>query len=175
MRAATEADAAVCRDIYAPYVTDTAVTFEVEVPTVAEMTARITAAQVRYAWLVLEEADQVAGYAYGGPYRSRAAYLWSCETSIYLRAGRPRTGAGRVLYQALLDRLTERGFVTAVAGMTLPNEASVGLHRALGFLDIGTFVRVGHKLGTWHDVGWMQRDLADPATVDPASVPGRPD
>ncbi|WP_345606987.1 GNAT family N-acetyltransferase [Pseudonocardia adelaidensis] len=172
VRAATEGDAAACAAIYAPYVTDTAITFELEPPTIEEMAERIAAAERAHAWLVLEDLEddgRVVGYAYGGPYKARAAYRWSCEVSIYLEAGRRRTGGGRQLYEALFARLAERGYRTAVAGMTLPNEASAGLHRALGFEPVGTYRRIGWKHGRWHDVAWMQRTLAEAA--DPPAEP----
>ncbi|WP_017569007.1 GNAT family N-acetyltransferase [Nocardiopsis halotolerans] len=159
VRDATPTDAPACARIYAPYVTDTAITFEYEPPTDEQMAQRITAAQRHHAWLVLEDADTVVGYAYGGPFRSRTAYQWTCEVSVYLRSERRRTGAGRALYQALLPRLAQRGMRTAVACMTLPNDASLGLHRSLGFEDVGVMHRVGHKHGAWHDVAWAQRDL----------------
>lgn len=111
-------------------------------------------------WVVLENQGRVVGYGYGGPYKSRAAYRWSCEVSVYLERGRRRTGGGRALYDALFDRLAVRGFRTAVAGMTLPNDASVGLHRAMGFEPVGTYRRNGWKHGTWHDVAWVQRTIA---------------
>jgi phosphinothricin acetyltransferase len=79
---------------------------------------------------------------------------------VYIEVGRRRTGGGRALYEALLSRLAERGFRVAVAGMTLPNEASVGLHGALGFEPVGTYRRIGFKHGSWHDVAWMQRMIA---------------
>ena len=169
VRTATEADAVACAAIYAPYVTDTAITFETEPPSAAEMAGRIAGAERTHAWLVLEDDGQVIGYAYGSPFKARAAYRWSCEVSVYLEAGRRRTGGGRALYEALLARLTERGFATAVAGMTLPNEASAGLHRALGFEPVGTYRRIGWKHGSWHDVAWVQRSLA--ASADPPSEP----
>jgi phosphinothricin acetyltransferase len=103
---------------------------------------------------------RVVGYAYGGPFKSRAAYRWSCEVSVYLERSRRRTGGGRTLYEALLARLAERGFRTAVAGMTLPNDASVGLHRAMGFEPVGTYRRIGWKHDTWHDVARAQRTIA---------------
>jgi phosphinothricin acetyltransferase len=159
VRTATEDDAAACAAIYAPYVTDTAITFEYEPPTAVEMAARIATAQRSHAWLVLEDDARVVGYAYGGPYKERSAYRWSCEVSVYLEIGRRRGGGGRALYEALLSRLTERGFRTAVAGMTLPNDASVGLHAALGFEPIGTSRRIGWKHGAWRDVAWSQRAL----------------
>jgi phosphinothricin acetyltransferase len=124
------------------------------------MARRIAAAQRTHAWLVLEDDGRVVGYAYGIPWRPRAAYRWACEVSVYLERGRGRTGAGRALYAALLPRLAARGYRTALAGMTLPNDASVGLHRALGFEPVGTFRRVGYKHGAWHDVAWAQIMLA---------------
>jgi len=160
IRAATAEDAVACAAIYSPYVRDTAITFEYEPPTAVEMSRRIAVAQRRHAWLVLEDAGTVVGYAYGGPYKERAAYRWSCEVSVYLEKGRRRTGGGRALYEALFARLGDRGFRTAVAGMTLPNPASEGLHRAVGFEPVGTYRRIGWKHGAWHDVAWMQRILA---------------
>jgi L-amino acid N-acyltransferase YncA len=165
IRAATTEDAAACAAIYAPYVTDTTISFETDPPTQAEMAERIAAAERTHAWLVLEDLEdggRVVGYAYAGPWRSRAAYRWTCETSIYLEIGRRRTGSGRALYEALLARLVERGFRTAVAGMTLPNEASIALHRAMGFEPVGTFREVGRKHGQWYDVAWAQRSLQTP-------------
>jgi L-amino acid N-acyltransferase YncA len=159
VRDATADDAAACAAIYAPYVTDTAVTFEYDPPSAAEMARRITAAQRTHAWVVLEAEDRVVGYAYAGPFKERAAYRWSCEVSVYLEPGRRRSGSGRLLYEALFARLTERGFRSLVAVMTLPNEASEGLHRALGFEPVGTLRRVGWKHGQWRDVAWMQRPL----------------
>ncbi|GAA1329743.1 GNAT family N-acetyltransferase [Pseudonocardia xinjiangensis] len=159
IRDACESDAEACAAIYAPYVTDTAVSFEDHPPEPAVMARRIADAVRTHAWLVLEEQGQVVGYAYGGPFRSRAAYDWSCEVSVYLERGRRRTGGGRVLYEALLARLAGRGFRTVVAGMTLPNDASVGLHRAMGFEEAGTFRRLGWKHGRWHDVAFVQRAI----------------
>ncbi len=129
------------------------------------MAERIAAAERTHAWLVLENPDdsRVVGYAYAGPFKERAAYRWSCETSVYLELGRRRTGGGRALYEALLPRLAERGYHTAIAGMTLPNDASAGLHRALGFEPVGTYRRIGWKHGRWHDVAWMQRVLTEAA------------
>jgi phosphinothricin acetyltransferase len=160
IRDATAEDAVACAAIYSPYVRDTAITFEYEPPTAVEMARRIAVAQRRHAWLVLEDGGTVVGYAYGGPYKERAAYRWSCEVSVYLERERRRTGGGRALYEALFARLGDRGFRTAVAGMTLPNPASEGLHRAVGFELVGTYRRIGWKHGAWHDVACMQRILA---------------
>ena len=160
MRDATAFDAKGCWAVYAPYVLTSSVTFEQEPPTVAEMAQRIAAAQDRHAWVVLEHDGAVVGYAYGGPFKARPAYRWACEVSVYVAGGYRGRGAGRALYTALLARLADRGYRTVAAGMTQPNEASAALHRALGFREVGTFRRVGWKLGAWHDVSWVQRDLA---------------
>jgi L-amino acid N-acyltransferase YncA len=168
VRDATPDDAAACRDVYAPYVTGSAVSFEAEPPTGAEMARRIAAAQERHAWLVLEDGGAVRGFAYGGPFMSREAYRWSCAVSVYLEPGRRRTGAGRSLYEALFERLAARGYRVALAGVALPNDASLGLHRALGFEPAGTYRRVGFKDGAWHDVAWLQRDLGPGPRGTPA-------
>jgi L-amino acid N-acyltransferase YncA len=170
VRPATPEDAPACAAIYAPYVTDTAITFELQAPSPQQMAQRIAAASAGHAWLVLEDERRVVGYAYGGPFHTRPAYRWACEVSVYLELGRRRTGAGRALYEALFARLAERGFRMAVAGMTLPNEASVALHRELGFQTVGVYRRIGFKHGAWHDVEWTQRALG--AGDDPPSEPG---
>ena len=161
VRDATERDAAACAAIYAPYVLDTAVSFEAEPPSTAQMAERIATASRHHAWVVLEADGRVVGYAYGGVLNQRVAYRWACEVSVYIELGRRRSGGGRALYAALFERLIERGFRVAVAGMTLPNDASVGLHRALGFEPVGTYRRIGFKHGAWHDVAMSQRVLVD--------------
>ncbi|WP_345508985.1 N-acetyltransferase family protein [Terrabacter aeriphilus] len=168
VRDATADDAAACAAIYAPYVTGTTVTFETEPPDATEVARRIAAAQERHAYLVLEEDGVVVGYAYAGPFKARAAYRWSCEVSVYLAGHRRGLGGGRRLYEALLERLAARGYRTAAAGMTQPNEASARLHAALGFEPVGTYRAIGWKLGAWRDVTWVQRALGDPlASPDP--------
>ncbi|WP_320670881.1 GNAT family N-acetyltransferase [Patulibacter defluvii] len=164
IRDATAADAAACAAIYAPYVRETVVSFEQDPPSAAAMAERIAAAQARHAWLVLTDdraGGRVVGYAYGGPFAGRPAYRWACEVSVYLDREHRGRGGGRALYAALLERLAARGLRQALAGMTLPNDASAGLHRALGFAPAGVYRRVGWKHGAWHDVAWVQRSLGD--------------
>jgi len=161
IREATAEDAAACAAIYTPYVTDTAITFEYEPPSAEEMGRRIAAAQREHAWLVHEADGNIAGYAYATRYKERAAYQWAAEVSVYVEMGRRRTGAGRALYEALFERLAERGYRIAVAGLTLPNEASEGLHRAVGFEPVGVYRRIGWKLGRWHDVARVTKRLVD--------------
>lgn len=166
VRPAALADAVACAEIYAPYVTGTSISFEVEPPTARQVMERIADAQAAHEWLVAERSGTVIGYAYGHRFAERAAYSWSCETSIYLMPTVHRQGVGRALYEELLGRLAAKGYRRAFAGITLPNEASVSLHRALGFQDAGCYRRVGWKNAAWHDVAWMQRDLQR-AEVDP--------
>ncbi len=161
IRDATAADAAAMLAIYRPFVTDAAVSFELEPPSVAEFEARIGAAQGRWAWLAAERDGTVAGYAYAGQYKTRAAYDWSVETAVYVHEGRRGQGVGRELYSRLFTVLAEKGFCTAYAGITLPNDTSIRLHEALGFTLIGVFRRAGWKFGRWHDVSWWQRELRD--------------
>ena len=169
MRPADAGDAEACAAIYAQYVLETAISFESEPPTPEQMAARIAASSERWAFLVLTDAGRVVGYAYATSFNERAAYRWSCTTSVYLDRHSKRAGGGRLLYEALFDRLAERGYRRAMAGMTLPNEASEAFHRALGFEPVGTYRKVGWKLGAWHDVAWLQRTIAE--APDPPTEP----
>lgn len=171
VRSATTSDAAACSAIYTPYVIGTSITFEVEPPTADDFKERITHAQTSHAWLVVEQCDRtVVGYAYAHRFSERAAYDWSCETSIYLADLVRGQGIGRTLYQDLLGMLARRGYRRAFAGIALPNEASIGLHRALGFEEAGCYRRVGWKSGVWHDVTWMQTDLQTCELDPPAPI-----
>lgn len=165
LRAAHAGDAAALADIYAPYVTDSFVSFETEAPDAAEMARRIENGGDLYPWLVAEAGDgRLMGYAYACAFRPRAAYRFSVETTVYCAAGLSRSGLGTRLYEALLQVLAEQGFTQAIGAISLPNPASVGLHEKLGFTSAGTYRRVGWKLGAWHDVGLWQRPLADENT-----------
>jgi L-amino acid N-acyltransferase YncA len=159
IRLATEDDAEQIQAIYAPYVRDTAISFEIEPPSVEEMRQRVIEVLQRAPWLVCEHAGAVLGYAYAGKYRVRAAYQWSVDVSVYIDPSAHRRGIGRGLYTSLMALLHLQGYYNAYAGITLPNPASVGLHEALGFVPVGVYHQVGHKLGAWHDVGWWQRAL----------------
>lgn len=161
LREATVEDAAALLEIYRPFVTDTAVSFEAEVPSVAEFGERIRTALDRWAFVVAERAGQPLGYAYGTTHRARHAYRFSVETSVYLDPAQQGRGLGKRLYGRLLEDLVARGYANAYAGIVLPNERSVALHRAVGFVPIGVFPRVGWKFGTWHDVSWWHRPLCD--------------
>jgi phosphinothricin acetyltransferase len=169
VRDATDADAAAVRAIYAPYVEETAISFELEVPSEADMAGRIEAA---VAWLVCEREGRIAGYAYAAPFHSRAAYAWSSEVSIYVAPEARGAGVGRELLESLLERLRDIGIVNAIAGIALPNEASQGLFEAFGFTRAATYEAIGYKFDRWHDVGWWQLRLREP-TVPPPALPHR--
>jgi L-amino acid N-acyltransferase YncA len=156
-----QSDAAACAAIYVPYVRDTPISLEETPPTPTEIAERIQTTQRTHPWLVAEEAGQVVGYAYATRHRERASYRWGTDVTVYVSPARQRKGVGRALYQALFEQLTEQGFRIACAGITLPNEASVGLHESLGFQPVGTYRRIGWKFGAWHDVGWWQLHLGD--------------
>ena len=173
IRPALASDADACAAIYAPYVRATAITFEIEPPSAGDMARRIAAAQERHTWLVLEEDGVVIGYAYAGPFMSRAAYQWSCEVSVYLDSDRRSSGGGSALYAALLPALQERGFRRVIAGVTQPNPASARLHDRFGFEPVGTHANIGWKLDSWHDVTWSQLDLPHGDDVKAAPLPLR--
>ncbi|MDZ3830920.1 MAG: arsinothricin resistance N-acetyltransferase ArsN1 family B [Sphingopyxis sp.] len=152
-------DAEAIQAIYAPFVRDTAVSFEEIPPSVGEIASRIDETARDYPYFVAEEAGALLGYAYAGPHRSRAAYRHSVDVTVYVGGNAQRRGVGRALYQCLLPAAADRGYHAAFAGIALPNDASVALHEAFGFTAIGVYREVGRKLGAWHDVGWWQRRL----------------
>jgi L-amino acid N-acyltransferase YncA len=161
IRQATEADAAALQKIYAPFVESTPVSFETVVPSVEEFAGRIRKALSHWQYLVAEQDGEIAGYAYGSTHRERAAYRYSVEVSAYVDPRFHRRGIGTRLYRQLFDDLIAKGYCSAFAGITVPNEASVGLHRRVGFEPIGIFRRIGWKFDRWHDVLWMQRTLRE--------------
>lgn len=163
IRHATGHDAAGVRAIYAPVVRETAISFEMEVPSVEEMAARIARASPIHPWLVAERDERVVGYAYATPFRAREAYQHSVETTVYVAADQHRTGVGRQLMRALLERLRDAEHHLVVAGVALPNDASVRLHEALGFAPVGVFRHAGRKYDRWHDVGFWSLHLRDGA------------
>ena len=153
-------DAARCAAIYAPFVSESWVSFELDPPYEAEMARRIGLYAPGHGWLVAEHHEEgVVGYAYGCPHRERAAYGSSCDVAVYVAGDHERRGIGRALYAALLPGLKKRGFHAAFAGIALPNPGSVGLHEAMGFTPVGIYREVGWKCDGWRDVGWWQRLL----------------
>ena len=155
-----------------------AISFEFEVPSEAEMARRISATLERAPWLLCEERGETLGYAYAVPFRARPAYSWSVESSVYIHASHRRRGIARGLYRSLLGCLREQGFHRLVAGITLPNPASVALHESLGFEPVGAFSDVGNKFDAWHAVGFWELELqslpsAPAPTLSIAEASGR--
>jgi L-amino acid N-acyltransferase YncA len=162
IRVATPDDAAAIRDIYAPYVRDTVISFELDVPSVEDMRKRIEKTLAFYPWLVAERDGAVVGYAYASVHNERIAYQWSVNSSVYIDSNYRRNGIGRALYTRLFEILRAQGMINVYAGTTLPNEGSVGLHTAMGFQHVGTYRTVGYKFGAWHDVAWWHLPLCPP-------------
>jgi L-amino acid N-acyltransferase YncA len=159
IKLATETDASGVLTIYAPFVRETAITFDVTIPSENELRERLKAVLSRTPWLVCTIEGTIAGYAYAGSHNPREAYQWSADCSVYVHAEHRSHGIGRALYTALFSCLRAQGFYNVYAGITLPNAASVALHEAMGFRLVGIYESVGHKLGAWHDVGWWHLAL----------------
>jgi L-amino acid N-acyltransferase YncA len=171
LRPARESDAAAMLEIYAPFVRATATSFELQPPSVEEMQRRIASTLVARPWLVLCRGDQLAGYAYADAYRTRAAYQWAVEVTVYVHEERRHAGCGRALYTALLGILGDQGYRQAFAVIALPNPPSVRFHESMGFAPVGVCRSVGFKLGRWHDVGWWQKELPRDVATEPPAPP----
>jgi L-amino acid N-acyltransferase YncA len=156
----TDADA--IRAIYAPIVEETHISFELSAPSRDEMARRIRQTAEQLPWLVAVDHDRVVGYACAAPHGARGAYAWAVDTSIYLDGTIRGRGVGATLYSELLERLRSLGYVSAFAGIALPNPASVALHRRVGFEPTGLFPVAGFKLGRWIDVSLWRCALATP-------------
>jgi L-amino acid N-acyltransferase YncA len=168
IRLAQESDAPGVCSIYAPIVRDTVISFETVVPNDDTMVARIRDTLTERPWIVCEDEGEIQGYAYAGPHRSRSAYMWSAEVSVYVAESARRLGTARRLYGALFALLQRQGYRNAYAGITLPNDASVGLHESLGFREVGVYRGVGFKFDAWLDVGWWALRLDEKAeSADP--------
>ena len=159
------ADAAAIRAIYQPYVTETAITFEVDVPTVPEFERRITKTLAQYPYLAAEVGGKVLGYAYASSYYARAAYDWTTELSIYVAKEARGQGLGSALYTALEEELQARGYLRFLACIALPNEASIAMHEKRGYVQVAHFPRIGYKFDQWHDIVWMQKTIDGPVNT----------
>jgi L-amino acid N-acyltransferase YncA len=166
-----DGDAAACAAIYAPSVTDGVASLEERAPEPHEMAERIRIVSRDYPWLAAEIDAEVVGYAYGARHHDRAAYRWSADVTVYISAAHQRRGIARALYGALLGLLERQGIYEVCAGVTLPNDGSVGLHESLGFRPIGVYRDVAFKFGRWYSVGWWQMSLRPrPAGEAPAEI-----
>lgn len=161
IRLINETDAQAVLGIYKYYVDHTIISFEYEAPTFEEYLQRIETNTSNYPWLVCAHENKIIGFAYGSTHRYRTAYQWSPESTIYLAPDFHTKGIGRVLYETLLSLLKVQGYYNVFAGVALPNEKSIGFHRALGFEEIGVFKKVGYKHGDWHDTHWFQLTLSE--------------
>lgn len=170
LRTATPADAPALLAIYAPYVRQTAITFEYEVPDEAEFARRIAGTLQNYPYLVVECDGAPVGYAYAGHYRSRTAYDWDAELSIYLAPDAQRHRLGTRLYRALLALLHAQNVVSAYACITQPGQ-SLAFHESLGFQKVGVFPRCGWKFECWHDVAWLEVALRQRVTAPEPFLP----
>ncbi|MBD2339961.1 N-acetyltransferase [Calothrix sp. FACHB-156] len=159
IRLANEQDASPMLAIYAPIVRETTISFELEPPSETEFQQRIQNYQQQMPWLVCEIHGEIVGYAYASPYRTRAAYQWSVESSVYVSENHRRQGIAKALYMALLKLLQLQGFYNVVAAIALPNPASIAVHEAVGFVPVGVFPKIGFKFGKWHDIGYWQLSL----------------
>ena len=148
--------------IYYPYVINTPITFESKPPDGNEMSSRMENVLTSYPWLVCVHDDEVMGYAYGSQFRTREAYDWSVETTVYVREAAHGMGIGSAIYTSLLECLRLQGFVSAVGVIALPNHKSVMLHEKLGFREDGILPSAGYKNGTWYDVGLWWKKLHNP-------------
>jgi L-amino acid N-acyltransferase YncA len=170
-RVATTEDADGIREIYAPYCESSNVSFETVAPTREQMAERIARILETYPWLVAVEHNRVAGYVYATRFRERAAYRWTVEAAVYIAKHHHQRGLGRALYTCLFSILRLQNFSKVVAGVTLPNPASARLHESVGFKPAGRFDGVGHKNGTWLDVGWWQLEVQPEIDPPPEPVP----
>ena len=178
IRVATTADAPELLAIYVPYVRETAITFEYEVPSVEEFAGRIASVLKKYPYLVAERDGEIVGYAYAGAFKTRAAYGWSVESTVYVKQGMKRSGVGRALY-AELERLLAAQHVTNVnACIAVPvgddpylTRDSVAFHTRLGYRMVGEFDRCAYKFGRWYSMVWMEKHIGEHLTPQPEVIP----
>jgi L-amino acid N-acyltransferase YncA len=161
IRSAEESDAPGTAAIYAPYVRDTAVSFEVEPPSAEIMRQRIARTLETHPWLVAEHDGEIVGFAYAAKHSERAGYRWTVDVTVYVNVAKRHIGVGRALYAALLEVLRRQGFRSAFAEIVLPNPGSVRLHETAGFKPVGVHHDVGFKLGSWRNIGYWRLGLAE--------------
>lgn len=161
-------DADALLDIYRPYVEQTAISFEWEVPSLEEFTSRIENTLKRFPYLVAVIGDEIVGYAYVSSFKDRAAYDWCVETSIYVKEGMTHKGIGKALHQALEERVKAMGILNMYACIACTKEEdehldnnSVEFHQHLGYKIVGTFNKCGFKFGKWYDMVWMERLIGE--------------
>lgn len=168
IRAATEADAEEILEIYAPYVTNTAISFEYDIPSISEFSKRIKNTLQMYPYLVAVEENCIVGYAYASAFKGREAYNWAAETTIYLKQDRRGKGLGKKLYLALEDVLRSQNIINLNACIAYVSgedshldKTSEAFHEHLGYTKAAHFTKCGYKFGTWYDMIWMEKLLGE--------------
>ena len=159
IRLAKPLDAAALLAIYAPYVENTAITFEYDVPTVEDFANRIEKTLKKYPYLVAEEDGLILGYAYASTYYARAAYDWAVELSVYVSQDARGKGVGSKLYDKLEDMLDQMGYIHFLACISLPNQDSLAFHAKRGYQQVAHFPKIGYKFERWYDIVWLQKSL----------------
>lgn len=171
IRMAEPDDAFTLLGIYEPYVENTCITFEYQVPSLEEFTERIRETLKKYPYLAAEQNGEIAGYAYASPFKGRPAYDWAVETTVYLKENAKGKGIGRQLYTALEDILRKQNITNANACITYPNPESMGFHKKMGYRIVGHFSKCGYKDGQWRDVVWMEKFLQEHLEKPEAVIP----
>jgi phosphinothricin acetyltransferase len=175
IRHAIPEDAAGCLEVYAPFADGTAISFEDHAPSLGDFQQRIERITRTHAFLVAQDSGRIAGFAYAGVHRERPAYRWASEVSVYLGDDYRGRGLGRALYEPLFALLETQGYRTLLAGISVPNPPSVGLHASLGFEEVGVYRRIGWKAGAWRDVLWLSLQLGpDTHETEPPRSPEAP-
>lgn len=161
--------------LYDYYIQNTAITFEIETPSLSEFENRIRNIQKRYPYLIAREGNRIAGYAYGNVFKARAAYDWACEVTIYVDPYQKKQGIGKKLYSALESILQKQGILNLYACIAAPVKEdayltfnSVEFHSHCGYEPVGTFHQCGYKFDTWYDMVWMEKMIGE------HTVPSRP-
>lgn len=171
VRLARPEDAPVLLGIYAPYVTNTCVSFEYDVPTVEEFQKRIETIGAAFPWLVCESDGTAAGYVYASRFAQRAAYRWDAEMSVYLSPEFHRMGLGSALYECEQALLAAQGYRKLYAKITVPNPQSIGLHEHMGFAPAAVYKNAGYKFGVWWDVAILEKQLLPLCPNPPEPTP----
>ena len=168
IRTAQASDAKRLLEIYAPYVLNTAITFEYDVPSLEEFTRRIEHTLIKYPYLVIEDNDEIWGYAYVSPFKERKAYDWAVETSIYIDENKKRLGLGKALYLKLEEILKKQNILNINACIAYPKDKdehltkdSVYFHEKLGYRTVAEFHECGYKFGTWYNMVWMEKFIGE--------------
>lgn len=161
IRPAAISDAEAILSVYAPYITDTCISFEIEVPTLDSFRERMLGIMAEYPYFICEINGMIVGYAYASKYSERKAYRFSADLAVYIKKEYRGHGIGKLLYAKLMNELFLHGFYTVYACITGENEGSINFHKSLGFCEVGRFHNIGYKFGRWHDVLWFEKPLRE--------------